>query len=121
MKRAIVLMLGLSGALGVATLAAALKSGSTAGRVIQVTAKKFDFSPGEITLKKGEPVILELTSLDREHGFYLPDFGVKARMKAGEVSRVTFTPGKSGRFPFACNVFCGSGHEEMSGTVVVTE
>jgi hypothetical protein len=61
MKQAIVLMLGLSGAFGVAALAAAVKSSPPAGRVIQVTAK-FDFSPGEITLKKGEPVILELTS-----------------------------------------------------------
>ena len=31
-------------------------------KVIEITAKKFEFSPSEITLKKGEPVILRLTS-----------------------------------------------------------
>jgi cytochrome c oxidase subunit II len=121
MKQAIILVLGLSGVLRMATLGAAVKSGSTTERVIQVTAKKFDFSPGEITVKKGEPVVLELTSLDREHGFYLPDFGVNAKVKPREVTRVAFTPGKAGKFPFACDVVCGSGHEEMSGTLVVTE
>lgn len=30
------------------------------------------------------------------------------------------TPDKSGEFPFHCDVFCGSGHESMTGTVIVT-
>src|SRR5580658_3805573 len=38
-------------------------------KVIEITAKKFEFTPSEITLKKGEPVILRLTSSDRVHGF----------------------------------------------------
>ncbi len=38
-------------------------------KVIEITAKKFEFTPSEITLKKGEPVILRLTSADRVHGF----------------------------------------------------
>ena len=37
--------------------------------MIEITAKKFEFTPSEITLKKGEPVILRLTSADRVHGF----------------------------------------------------
>jgi cytochrome c oxidase subunit II len=121
MNRAIILMLALSGALGMVTLAAASKTGSTTEKVIQVTSKKFEFSPSEIKVKKGQPLVLELTSVDREHGFYLPDFGVDGRLKPGEITRVSFTPDKTGKFPFACDVFCGSGHEEMSGTLVVTE
>jgi len=46
---------------------------------------------------------------------------VDARVKAGGATRVTFNPDKTGRFPFACDVFCGTGHEDMSGTLVVTE
>ena len=38
-----------------------------AERVIHITAKKFDFSPDSITLKKGEPVVFEISSADREH------------------------------------------------------
>ena len=121
MNRTIILIIGLSSALGMAALAEALKDHSTAEQVIEVSARKFEFSPGEITVRKGQPVLMKLTSTDREHGFYLPDFGVNAKLKPGEVTRVNFTPGKTGRFPFACDVFCGSGHEEMSGTLVVTE
>ena len=102
-------------------MAAAIRTDPPSQKVIQVTAKNFEFSPGEITVKKGEPLVLELTSADRAHGFYLPDFGVDAKIKPGAVTRVSFTPSKPGKFNFACDVFCGSGHEEMSGTLVVTE
>jgi cytochrome c oxidase subunit 2 len=30
-------------------------------------------------------------------------------------------PDTAGKFFFACDVFCGSGHEEMEGEIVVTE
>ena len=90
-------------------------------RVIHITAKKFDFSPDSITLKKGEPVVLEISSADREHGFNLRAFGVRANISPGKVSRIRFTPDKTGKFTFSCDVFCGDGHEEMTGTVIVNE
>ncbi len=90
-------------------------------RVIQVIAKKFEYSPHEIILKKGEPVILELTSQDREHGFRLTDFGIRADIKPGQVTRVRILPRQVGRFSFACDVFCGVDHEEMAGEVVVVD
>jgi cytochrome c oxidase subunit II len=86
-----------------------------------VTAKKFEFTPDTITLKKGEPVVLVLSSQDRKHGFNLRGFGIHADVNPGEVARVRFTPNKTGRFTFSCDVFCGEGHEDMTGTVVVTE
>ena len=90
-------------------------------RVIHITAKKFDFSPDSITLKKGEPVVFEISSADREHGFNLRAFGVRTNVSAGKVTRVRFTPDKTGKFTFSCDVFCGDGHEEMTGTLIVTE
>ncbi len=92
-----------------------------AERVIHITAKKFDFSPDSITLKKGEPVVFEISSADREHGFKLRAFGVRANVSPGKVSRIQFTPDKTGKFTFSCDVFCGDGHEEMTGTVIVNE
>ena len=89
--------------------------------VVKLTAKKFEYSPAQITVKKGTPVSLELTSEDSKHGFNLPDFRVRADLKPGSVTRVTFTPDKVGTFTFACDVFCGSGHEDMSGTLVVVD
>jgi cytochrome c oxidase subunit II len=76
---------------------------------------------GEITVKKGEPVTLELVSADLTRGFTLPEFGIRAEVKPGEIRRVHIKPDKAGRFAFACDVFCGSGHEEMAGALVVTE
>src|SRR5258708_25015657 len=69
-----------------------------AERVIHITAKKFDFSPDSITLKKGEPVVLEISSADREHGFNLRAFGVRTNVSPGKVSRIRFTPDKTGKF-----------------------
>ena len=94
---------------------------SVAEQVIHVTAKKFEYSPNQITVKKGVPVVLEITSLDREHGFKLRDFGVRADIKPGETTRVRYVPTKSGRFPVRCDVFCGSGHEDMGGELVVVD
>src|SRR5215471_9524029 len=88
---------------------------------VRVTAKKFEYSPARITVKKGQQVSLELVSEDVHHGFNLPDFKVRADLKPGAITRVTFTPDKSGTFTFACDVFCGSGHEDMSGTLVVVD
>jgi len=111
--------------LGLAATAAMPSSkSSSAGpgvAVVKLTAKKFEYTPAQITVKKGVPVTLELTSEDAKHGFNLPDFKVRADLKPGSVTRVTFTPDKTGTFSFACDVFCGSGHEDMSGTVVVVE
>jgi cytochrome c oxidase subunit II len=95
--------------------------GGAPEKIIHLTAKKFEFTPGEITAKKGEPVVLEIKSEDVNHGFSLPDFGVRGDVKPGEVTRIRFTPDKTGQFTFTCDVFCGTGHEEMSGTLTVTE
>src|SRR5689334_13897871 len=89
--------------------------------IIHITAKKFAYSPPQIVLKKGEPAILELTSQDREHGFQLEELGIRADVKPGETTRVRLVPQKTGTFSFACDVFCGSGHEEMAGEIMVVE
>lgn len=90
-------------------------------QVIKVTAKRFEYSPKEITVKKGVPVVLEFASLDRLHGFNCPGLGIRTDIKPGQVNRLQFVPNKTGTFPFHCDNFCGSGHEGMTGTITVTE
>jgi len=90
-------------------------------QVIKVTAKKFEYSPNEITVKKGMPVTLEFTSLDRLHGFNCPDLGIRSDIVPGKINRVRFVPQKTGTFPFHCDNFCGEGHENMTGNIIVTE
>jgi len=92
-----------------------------AQREVHITAKKFDFTPDTITLKKGEPVVLVVSSQDRKHGFNLRAFGIRADVNPGATARIPFTPDKTGKFTFSCDVFCGEGHEDMTGTIVVTE
>ena len=92
-----------------------------AEREIHITAKKFDFTPDTITLKKGESVVLVISSQDRKHGFNLRAFGIRADINPGETARIHFNPNKTGKFSFSCDVFCGEGHEDMTGTIVVTE
>jgi cytochrome c oxidase subunit II len=115
--------------LGLALAAAVLAGGSTATyvvaqpreRVIRVEAKRFSYTPAELTLKKGEPVVFELTSADVLMGFNLPDFNLRADIVPDKVTRVRFVPEKTGTFTFVCDIFCGSGHEEMSGKLTVIE
>jgi cytochrome c oxidase subunit 2 len=91
-----------------------------AERVVKVVAKRYEFVPSEIRLAKGVPAVLELTSADVPMGFSAPDFHVRADILPGMVARVRLVPDKAGTFDFVCDVFCGSGHEDMSGTIVVT-
>jgi len=89
--------------------------------VIHVTARRFEYQPAEIVVRRNVPVVLELVSEDRTHGFSVPELGLRADVVPGAPTRVRFTPDRVGRFPFHCDVFCGSGHEDMTGEIVVTD
>jgi cytochrome c oxidase subunit 2 len=97
------------------------KGTSSDEQVIHIAASMFEFKPSEITVKKGVPVTLELVSQDRDHGFKLPEFHLRADIKAGVVAKVRFVPDTAGTFTFFCDVFCGDGHEDMAGTLKVIE
>lgn len=89
-------------------------------RVVHITARRFEFAPATIELKVGVPVVLELSSLDRKHGFSAPDLHVEAVILPGKPTRVRIVPDRAGTFTFHCSVFCGNGHEDMTGQLVVT-
>ena len=54
-----------------------VRAAESGERVIKITAHKFDYTPNQIHLKKAEPVILEFTSSDVDHGFNVPDLSCK--------------------------------------------
>jgi cytochrome c oxidase subunit II len=89
-------------------------------KVIKILARRFTYTPNQITLKQGVPVVIELRSADVLMGFSVPDFNVRTDVVPGKVARVRFTPDKTGTFTFLCDIFCGSGHETMNGTMIVT-
>jgi cytochrome c oxidase subunit II len=90
-------------------------------KVIEITAKKFEFTPNEITLKKGEPVILRLTSADRVHGFMSKPLKIDTDIAEGKTTDVALTPDAAGDFTIICDHYCGTGHGNMKMKVSVVE
>jgi cytochrome c oxidase subunit II len=112
----------------IATLAVAIICASERGlpaqdkpRSIEIHARRFEFVPAEITVKKGESVTLSLISEDVAHSLLIEGLGVNQTIVKGRPAQVTFTPDKAGDFPGRCGRFCGSGHGTMRFVVHVTE
>ncbi|GGC69170.1 cupredoxin domain-containing protein [Undibacterium terreum] len=96
-----------------------IASAKPAPKTIRISAKKFQFIPAEVRLKRGEEVILELSTQDVLMGFSLPDLKMRADLVPGKTQTLLITPDKAGEYVFLCDVFCGSGHEDMSGKLIV--
>ena len=88
-------------------------------RVINMSAKKYQFDPQVITVNQGERVQLIVTALDRDHGIQIKGYGINRRLKKGVPTTIEFTANKPGTFPFRCSVFCGLGHRRMKGQLIV--
>lgn len=98
----------------------ALVAQESAARTVRIHTKKFDFVPSEITLTRGEPVLLELIADDVAMGFRCKALDLRADVVPGKPAQLRFTPQAAGEFPFYCDVFCGEGHEDMDGHIIVT-
>ena len=86
---------------------------------IRVKARKYEFSPNEITVKRGDHIRLIITASDGSHGFKLEAFHVNRKLSKGEPVTVEFTADQTGTFPFECSHFCGLGHQKMKGHLTV--
>lgn len=88
-------------------------------RVFNVAAKQFEFIPAIIRVKKGNRVVLNIASADVEHGFAIDEYKINKTIPVGESITVDFIADKAGQFEFYCSVYCGSGHSNMRGKLVV--
>ncbi len=84
-----------------------------------MTAKKWEFNPPRIEVNKGDSVVLKITSTDVAHGFNLPDFNIREDLNPGQEVTIRFVADKTGTFNFYCDIFCGAGHKEMTGELIV--
>jgi len=89
-------------------------------RVIEVLAKRFTWEPSEIQVTVGERVRLVLRTADGLHGIELKKFKIAKEIPRGNKAvTVEFTADEAGRFPFFCSEYCGDGHDDMKGVLVV--
>ncbi len=88
-------------------------------RVVKMTAKQFEYIPEPVVVISGESVELDITSIDVTHGFDLPSYKINMELKPKETEVVTFKAGEKGVYPFYCSVFCGLGHGDMRGNLIV--
>jgi cytochrome c oxidase subunit II len=86
---------------------------------VEMIAKRFVFIPNTITVPLGRPVAIRITAPEVAMGLSVPDFHVRTDVVPGREAVLRFTPDRSGSFTFVCDVFCGNGHEDMSGTLLV--
>jgi cytochrome c oxidase subunit II len=103
-----------SSTLGLAPFA----TGQSAAK-LRVIASKFKFTPNVIHVKRGQSTTLVLTSVDILHGFGIPELGLRKDLIPGKEVELSFTPSKVGRFHIICDNFCGEGHDDMSGWLIV--
>jgi cytochrome c oxidase subunit II len=122
MRKILVASLVVVLAAGIAAVAIYAQSGGNATQTkeVQMTAKKYEFSPNTVEVTAGTKIIFKITAEDREHGFEIA--GTKtgcAKIKKGETVTVEYLAEKAGTFEFKCCVFCGMGHGGMKGKIVV--
>lgn len=87
--------------------------------VIEITAKRFAFTPSSVTLKKGEKVTLRLHSEDVTHGFFMRALKIDEVIEPGQTKDIVLTPETAGSFTTICDHFCGTNHGNMNMTIVV--
>ena len=106
-------------------------------QVVEMTAKKYEYSPSPLRVKRGAKVQLRITALDRKHGFKInlsPDGSDKKsdlglifslnnddcfKLEKGVPTVVEFVARTPGTYSFHCCNRCGIGHGGMKGQIVV--
>lgn len=80
---------------------------------IVIDASKFEYNPSVVTVKRGERIKLVINNTDTLHGIRIPELEISGN------DFVEFTAEKTGEFTWYCNNFCGQGHQEMQGKLIV--
>jgi cytochrome c oxidase subunit 2 len=107
--------------LAAAALPPAPAAQSQEPRVIEVVARRFAFEPAQIDARVGERLRLVVRSADGVHGIEIETFRVNKEIPRGATGVIVeFTASEAGRFPILCSEYCGQGHEEMTGLLVVS-
>jgi cytochrome c oxidase subunit 2 len=89
-------------------------------RVIEITARRFAFEPAEVAATVGEHLQLVVRSADGVHGLEIKKLKIKKEVpRGGEPVTIDFTVTTEGSFPILCSEYCGNGHNDMAGMLIV--
>lgn len=87
--------------------------------VVDISAKRFEFTPKEVRLHVGQPVTIRLTATDRAHGLLIKELHIDLDADVDHPDSVTITPDAPGTYNAICDHYCGVGHGNMKMTFVV--
>jgi cytochrome c oxidase subunit II len=89
-------------------------------RTIEIVAKRFAFEPARVEVTEGERVKLLVKSGDGVHGIEIKKFRIDKKVpRGGDPITIEFVASTAGEFPILCSEYCGDGHEDMKGMLVV--
>jgi len=91
-----------------------------AGADIYMIARLWQWWP-IFELEKGKTYRLHISSLDWQHGFSLQPVNINLQVHPGYDFVQTITPKDKGEFTIVCNEYCGIGHHQMTGKILVVE
>ena len=74
----------------------------------------------ELHLVVDKPVLLQMTSTDVIHSFWVPEFRVKQDVVPGRITELSITPTEEGGFVVRCAELCGTSHAFMEKPVVIS-
>ena len=86
---------------------------------VRVEMKKYSISPAEIRIRQGQRVELEVTTADVQHGFDVPELGIKESVQPGKPTIFEIKSDRKGEFAIECGVICGPHHDDMKGKLIV--
>lgn len=76
---------------------------------------------GELHVPLGKPIKVLLRSIDVLHDFYVPEIRAKMDLVPGMVTYFWFTPTRAGEYEILCAAFCGTGHPQMRGKLIIDQ
>ena len=85
---------------------------------VYLVAKQFFWFP-ILKLRAGETYRLHVSSFDFQHGFSLLPMNMNFQVVPGYDHVLTIKPQAPGTYPIVCNEFCGIGHQNMVGKIIV--
>jgi len=86
---------------------------------IKVIMKRYSIEPSVIHVKAGQTTELEVSAADVQHGFDVPQLGIKEPVRPGKPAVITLKSPAKGEYNVVCGIICGPHHDDMNAKLVV--